>query len=86
MGCFHSLSHPAAATILNAANEVAVDAFLAEQIGFLEIANIVEETMGNVNFDRLESIDDVFHLDATARNVACVETEKPARIIVMLLD
>ncbi|MBO88875.1 MAG: 1-deoxy-D-xylulose-5-phosphate reductoisomerase [Rickettsiales bacterium] len=68
----------AAATILNAANEVAVDAFLAEQIGFLEITNIVEETMGNVNFDRLESIDDVFHLDATARNVACVETEKRA--------
>jgi len=68
----------AAATILNAANEVAVDAFLAEQIGFLEIANIVEETMGNVNFDRLKTIDDVFHLDATARNVAYVETEKRA--------
>ena len=66
----------AAATILNAANEVAVEAFLSERIGFREITSIVEETMGNVNFDHLGSIDDVFHLDAAARNVAYVETEK----------
>ena len=68
----------AAATVLNAANEVAVEAFLSERIGFLDIATIVEETMGNVNFDHLGSIDDVFHLDAAARNVAYVETEKRA--------
>ena len=67
-----------AATVLNAANEVAVAAFLAERIGFLEIAAIVEETMGSVNFDQLSSIDDVFHLDTLARNVASVETEKRA--------
>jgi 1-deoxy-D-xylulose-5-phosphate reductoisomerase len=66
----------AAATVLNAANEVAVEAFLAERIGFLEIAAIVEETMGSVNFDHLGSLDDVFQLDAAARNVAYVETEK----------
>ena len=66
----------AAPTVLNAANEVAVEAFLSERIGFLDIATIVEETMGNVNFDHLGSIDDVFHLDAAARDVAYVETEK----------
>jgi 1-deoxy-D-xylulose-5-phosphate reductoisomerase len=34
-----------AATVLNAANEVAVDAFLAKRIGFLAIADLVEETL-----------------------------------------
>jgi len=68
----------AAATVLNAANEVAVAAFLSERIGFLDIAAIVEETMGSVNFDQLSSIEDVFHLDRAARNVASVESEKRA--------
>ena len=67
-----------AATVLNAANEVAVAAFLAERICFLEIAAIVEETMGSVSFDQLSSIDDVYHLDTEARDVASVETEKRA--------
>jgi len=34
-----------AATVLNAANEVAVEAFLAKRIGFLAIAGLVEETL-----------------------------------------
>jgi 1-deoxy-D-xylulose-5-phosphate reductoisomerase len=34
-----------AATVLNAANEVAVEAFLAKRIGFLAIASLVEETL-----------------------------------------
>ncbi|MGC8001291.1 1-deoxy-D-xylulose-5-phosphate reductoisomerase, partial [Salmonella enterica] len=35
----------AASAILSAANEIAVDAFLHEQIGFLDISRIVEEVM-----------------------------------------
>ena len=38
----------AAPTVLNAANEIAVQAFLDERIGFLEIADIVEETIDRV--------------------------------------
>lgn len=60
----------AAATVLNAANEIAVEAFLAEQIGFLEIADVVEETMSAVNFGKLSTIDDVFYLDGMARKHA----------------
>ncbi len=57
-------------TVLNAANEVAVAAFLSEQIGFLEIAAVVEETMDAVNDGPLRTIEDVFHLDEVARRQA----------------
>ena len=59
-----------ASTVLNAANEIAVAAFLAEKIGFLEIAQIVEDTMSAVNSGRMSTIDDVYHLDGVARRQA----------------
>lgn len=67
-----------APTVLNAANEVAVAAFLSEQIGFLEIAAVVEETMGAVNDGPLRTIEDVFHLDEVARRQAtsCLSTRR----------
>ena len=68
-----------ASTILNAANEIAVAAFLAERIGFLDIASVVEETMTAINYGRLADLDDVFHLDERAREVAGENTEKLAR-------
>jgi len=65
-------------TVLNAANEVAVAAFLSEQIGFLEIAAVVEETMDAVNDGPLRTIEDVFHLDEVARRQAtsCLSTRR----------
>ena len=36
--------------ILNAANEIAVDNFLKENIGFVEMSSIIEETMNKANF------------------------------------
>jgi 1-deoxy-D-xylulose-5-phosphate reductoisomerase len=59
-----------AATILNAANEIAVAAFLSEQIGFLDIASVVEDSMSDINYGPLSTIDDVFYLDDVARKTA----------------
>jgi 1-deoxy-D-xylulose-5-phosphate reductoisomerase len=67
--------------ILNAANEVAVAAFLDRRIGFLDIAATVEQVMqelGNVAADTLEA---VLALDELARAAAarsCAERARPA--------
>ncbi len=64
----------AAPTLLNAANEVGVAAFLGEEIGFLDIAAIVEETMSRALAQGLEAapanLDDVLNLDRTGRAIA----------------
>lgn len=56
--------------ILNAANEVAVASFLAEEIGFLDIAAIVEDTLNSASARPIASLDDFNSLDAEARRVA----------------
>ncbi len=56
--------------ILNAANEVAVASFLDEQIGFLDITAVVEETLDRVPAQPIASFDDFEQLDAEARRVA----------------
>jgi 1-deoxy-D-xylulose-5-phosphate reductoisomerase len=54
--------------ILNAANEVAVAAFLNGQIGFLDIAALVEDTLCGYAPNNLPTcIDDLFSIDAAAR-------------------
>jgi 1-deoxy-D-xylulose-5-phosphate reductoisomerase len=57
-------------TVLNAANETAVHAFLAGQIGFLEIAATVERTLEALPGGTLDSLDDVYNLDRAAREIA----------------
>src|SRR5579863_1536093 len=59
-----------APTVLNAANEVAVAAFLDEQIGFLDIAAMVERTLDRMPNRRIDSLDDVYALDREARATA----------------
>jgi 1-deoxy-D-xylulose-5-phosphate reductoisomerase len=56
--------------VLNAANEVAVHAFLDGRIGFLEIAATVERTLDQIPGGKLESLDDVYHFDTMAREIA----------------
>ena len=56
--------------ILNAANEVAVAAFLARRIGFLEIAAIVAHTLDGYDPAAPETLDAVLAIDAEARAVA----------------
>ena len=69
-------------TVLNAANETAVHAFLAGRIGFLEIAATVERTLEALPGGRLDSLDDVANLDRTAREIAAnlVDARSRARV------
>jgi 1-deoxy-D-xylulose-5-phosphate reductoisomerase len=64
-----------APTILNAANEVAVDAFLNGKIGFLDIAKIVEETLAAMNISPLNDLEAVMTSDAEARRIAVEKTK-----------
>ncbi len=59
--------HPAT---LNAANEVAVAAFLAGRIGFLDIAAIVEEVLAGYSAPVPRSIADILEADGDARRAA----------------
>jgi len=56
-----------APNILNAANEIAVAAFLGGRIGFLDIAAIVEETLEAACVLPVFSLDDVIAVDQAAR-------------------
>lgn len=60
----------AASTVLNAANEIAVDAFLSEQIKFTDISSIIELTLNKMAFTTMESIDTVLEVDTWARQEA----------------
>lgn len=61
-----------APTALNAANEVAVAAFLARRIGFLDIARVVEDVLvaSNLSPGRVDSIQQVQAADREARSLA----------------
>lgn len=56
--------------ILNAANEVAVDAFLKKQIAFNDIWRTIETTMEKVPASSAQDLDSVFAADANARAYA----------------
>ena len=53
--------------VLNAANEVAVAAFLKDEIGFLEMSDVIEETMNAVEYVKLPSLDDFIASDRESR-------------------
>ncbi len=57
-------------SVLNAANEVAVDAFLHSQIPFSAIAETVDETMQRVQDGNESSLEDILSADAKARDAA----------------
>ncbi|MDV2438428.1 1-deoxy-D-xylulose-5-phosphate reductoisomerase [Acinetobacter gerneri] len=59
-----------APSILNAANEVAVAAFLEQKIGFLHIAQVVEHTLNHVHNGVADSIDTILETDKLARQAA----------------
>ena len=56
-----------ATTILNAANETAVDAFLNSRIKFTQISEIVRDTLTNSVFSPIDTIEEVEESDARAR-------------------
>jgi len=56
--------------ILNAANEIAVFAFLRNRIGFLDITELVEQTMNKISFIEKPTLEEYFETDGEARSFA----------------
>ncbi|GAF02858.1 1-deoxy-D-xylulose-5-phosphate reductoisomerase [Saccharicrinis fermentans] len=56
--------------IMNAANEIVVEAFLEKKIAFLDMPGIIEETMVKSSFLSKPTMDDYFETDAEARKIA----------------
>ncbi len=56
--------------VMNAANEVAVEVFLNGGIGFLQMSDVIEESMSRVGFIVHPTLDDYIMLDDEARKVA----------------
>ena len=56
--------------ILNAANEVVNEAFRQDRCSFLQIAQVIEQTMNKVSFDPTPSHSTYIATDAEARRVA----------------
>ncbi len=63
-----------ASTVLNAANEVAVEAFLKERIRFTDIPRVIEGTLEQLSYDAPASLESVLALDAEARATASAQT------------
>jgi 1-deoxy-D-xylulose-5-phosphate reductoisomerase len=59
-----------AMAVLNAANEIAVAAFLNRQIGFLDIAKLNEQVLTVANIVAVNTLDDVFEADRYSRHLA----------------
>lgn len=58
------------ACIMNAANEIAVEAFLHDRVGFLEMSDVIEKTMQKVCFVDTPTYDDYVQTDTEARYIA----------------
>jgi len=56
--------------VMNAANEIAVYAFLKNRIGFLEMTDVIEKVMAQVTYVQKPSLADYFESDAEARTLA----------------
>jgi 1-deoxy-D-xylulose-5-phosphate reductoisomerase len=56
--------------VLNAANEIAVDAFLNGAIGFTDIARVIEQSMRAVARREADCLETIFEADGEAREVA----------------
>lgn len=56
--------------IMNAANEIVVEAFLQDKIGFLRMSDVIEETMQKASFILSPSLQDYLQTDAEARKIA----------------
>jgi 1-deoxy-D-xylulose-5-phosphate reductoisomerase len=67
-----------AATVLSAANEVAVHSFLAGEIGFLDIARVVETALEKTPGRALATLEDVAEIDSVAREMAITSISRLA--------
>jgi 1-deoxy-D-xylulose-5-phosphate reductoisomerase len=58
------------ACIVNAANEIAVASFLRDEIGFLEMSDLIEDCMHRVSFVKTPTLDDYIKTDEETRRIA----------------
>ena len=56
--------------VLNAANEIAVYAFLKNRVGFLDMTELIERTLNKITFIAHPNLDDYFETDGEARSFA----------------
>ncbi|MBK7560266.1 MAG: 1-deoxy-D-xylulose-5-phosphate reductoisomerase [Chitinophagaceae bacterium] len=56
--------------VMNAANEIAVYAFLRNRINFLDMTDVIEKTMQNITFIAKPTLEEYFDSDGEARNFA----------------
>lgn len=56
--------------VMNAANEVAVNAFLSHEIGFLDIPETIEQVIQSFSWSPVESLQEIFEFDKEARSKA----------------
>lgn len=56
--------------VMNAANEIAVFAFLRNRINFLDMTNVIEKTMENIPYIEKPTLEEYFDSDGEARNFA----------------
>lgn len=59
-----------APAIFNAGNEIAVERFLAKDIGYLEIPKLIEHTLRNVDSAPASDLEQLLEIDAQARQIA----------------
>ena len=53
--------------VMNAANEVAVEAFLQKRIGFLTVEDLIEKAMNHHNVIARPSLEEILEIDAATR-------------------
>ena len=59
-----------APTVFNAANEVAVEAFLSERIGFEDMATVIDDALQEIGNAEIGGLEDLKDIDARARRIA----------------
>jgi len=68
--CYQAMRRGGSASIaLNAANEIAVDAFLQNRIAFTSIAEIIENVLGESSITDVNTLDDILAADSAARKI-----------------
>lgn len=65
-----------APTVLNAANEVAVEAFLAGSVSFLQLTSLVEDTLGDAKISPAADLTTIIEADREARSLAKSKLDK----------
>lgn len=66
--------------VLNAANEVAVAAFLNDDVGFTEMSHVIGETMGRVPYTEKPTLAEYIWVDGEARRIACDLVAKKKKV------